>query len=249
LNLTDDRAEKTRRKKPRPEGTRRVLTDRGQLSQGGSNGRGHTAKLPANLVADSVRPVGGRQAGGLGGICGGTKGVRAHVRDACGLPCCSGGSRRGSAHVTSGASSNEATADLLCDAKLATRKRPCPCDGIARAAVLRSLRLKQSPHPLRAVRRPSCDNPPVSFAQRLRRTHIETLPRVSMPRRDDERRRPAETPDHRFEQLRYAPTEDPERRCGGPFAGSGPVADRSQIRQSGSPIASCRAWSVWSMNE
>jgi hypothetical protein len=181
LNLTDDRAEKTRRQKPRPEGTGRVLTDRGKLSQGGSDRRRHTAKLPANLLADSVRPVGGGHSGGLGGIRRSTKSVRAHMRDACGLPCRPGGRRRWGAHVTSGASSNEAAADLLWDAKLDTRKRPCPCEGITRAVVLRSLSFKQSKHPLRAVRRPSRDDPPVSFAQRLRRTHTETLPRVSLP--------------------------------------------------------------------
>ncbi len=47
------------------------------------------------------------------------------------------------------------------------------------AAIRRSLRLEQSQHPLRSVRRPHRDYPPVNFAQRLRRTHTQILPRVS----------------------------------------------------------------------
>jgi hypothetical protein len=124
LEITDDRAEKARREKPRPEGTGRILTDGRQLSQGGSGRRGHTAKLPADLLADSLRPVGGGQSSRLGGIRGGTQGVRAHMRDACGLPGRSGGGHRcGSAHLTSGGMSDE-TAAGLSDAKLATRKGP-----------------------------------------------------------------------------------------------------------------------------
>ena len=77
---------RARREKPRPEGTGRILTDGRQLSQGGSGRRGHMAKLPANLLADSLRPVRGGQSGRVGGIRGGTQGVRAHMRDARGLP-------------------------------------------------------------------------------------------------------------------------------------------------------------------
>jgi hypothetical protein len=122
LEITDDRAEKAGREKPRPEGTGRILTDRRQLSQGGSGRRGHMAKLPADLLADSFRPVGGGQSSRLGGIRGGTQSVRAHMRDACGLPGRSGGGHRcGSAHVTSGGMSDE-TAAGLSDAKLATGK-------------------------------------------------------------------------------------------------------------------------------
>jgi hypothetical protein len=48
--------------------------------------------------------------------------VRAHMRDACGLPGRAGGGRRcGSAHLTSGGMSDE-TAMGLSDAKLATSK-------------------------------------------------------------------------------------------------------------------------------
>ena len=105
--------------------------------------------------------------------------VRAHVRDACGLPGRSGGGhRRGSAHLTSGGVSDD-TSPRLSDAKLATSKGPQPGESITGAAIPRSFRLEQSQHPLRAVRRPHRDDPPVSFAQRLRRTHTEILPGIS----------------------------------------------------------------------
>jgi len=48
-------AENARREQPGPEGTGRILTDGWQLSQGGSGRRGHTPKLPADLLADSGR--------------------------------------------------------------------------------------------------------------------------------------------------------------------------------------------------
>src|SRR5450755_3611818 len=83
-----------------------------------------TAKLPADLLADSLRAVGGGQSSRLGSIGGGTQGVRTHMRDACGLPGRSGGGHScGSAHLTSGGMSNE-TAAGLSDAKLATGKGP-----------------------------------------------------------------------------------------------------------------------------
>jgi hypothetical protein len=124
LKITDDRAEKARRENPRPEGTGRILTDGRQPSQSSSGRRGHTAKLPADLLADSLRPVRGGQSSRLGGIRGGTQSVRAHMRDACGLPGRSGGGHRcGSAHLTSGGMSDE-TAAGLSDAKLATSKGP-----------------------------------------------------------------------------------------------------------------------------
>ena len=124
LEITDDRAEKARREQPRPERPGRILTNGRQLSQGGPGRRGHTAKLPADLIADSLRPVRGGKSSRLGGIRGGTKGVRAHVRDACGLPGRSRGSHRcGSAHLTRGGMSDEAAAGLS-DAKLATSKGP-----------------------------------------------------------------------------------------------------------------------------
>ena len=96
----------------------------GICRQGAPASRGHTAKLPADLLADSLRPVGGGQSSRLGGIRGGTQGVRAHMRDACGLPGRSGVRHRcGSAHLTSGGMSDESAAGLS-DAKLATSKGP-----------------------------------------------------------------------------------------------------------------------------
>jgi hypothetical protein len=180
LEITDDRAEKARREQPRPERTGRVLTDWRQLSQSDFDRRGYMAKLPGDLLADSLGPVGGGQSSCLGGIPGGTKRMRAHMRDACGLPRGSGGGRCcGSLHVTGGASSDKSAADLFGDAQLATSEGPRPGDRLTRAAIPRSFRFEQSQHPLRAVRPPHRDGPPVSFAQRLRRTHTQILPRVS----------------------------------------------------------------------
>ena len=178
LEITNDRAEQTGGEKPRPEGTGRILTDGRELTQGGSGFSGHATKLPADLLADCVWRVGGGQSSRLGGVRGGTQGVRAHVGDACGLPSRSGGGhRRGSAHLTSGGMSDKPAAGLT-DAELAIREGPQPGDGISRTAIPRSLRLEQSQHPLRAVRRPHRDDPAVSFAQCLRRTHTRILPRV-----------------------------------------------------------------------
>ncbi len=180
LEITDDRAEKAGREKPRPEGTGRVLTNRWQLPQGGSGRRGHTAKLPVHLLGDSVRSVRRRQSGRLGGIRGSTEGVRAHVRNACGLAGRSrGGHRCGSAHLTSGATADEPSADLLCDAQLATGKGAGPGDGITGTGIPRSFRFEQSQHVLGAVRRPPSDDSPVGFTQCLRRIHTRMLPRVS----------------------------------------------------------------------
>src|SRR5581483_4395217 len=124
LEIADNRAEEARCEKPRPEGTGRILTNGRQLSQGGSGLRGHAAKLPADLLADSLRPVEGCQSSRLGGIGSSTQGVRAHMRSACGLSSCSGrGDCCKSVHVTSRGVSDE-TAPGLCDTKLATRKRP-----------------------------------------------------------------------------------------------------------------------------
>jgi dihydrofolate reductase len=66
---------------------------------------------------------------------------------------------------------SDETAARLGDAELAARKGPEPIDGIAGAAVARSFRLEHAQHALRAVRSPHCDDPPVSFAQCLRRSH------------------------------------------------------------------------------
>ena len=71
LQIADDRAEEARCEKPGPKGTGSILTDRWQPSQGGSGRRGHTAKLPADLLADSLRPIGVGQSSRGGGIRGG----------------------------------------------------------------------------------------------------------------------------------------------------------------------------------
>jgi hypothetical protein len=133
------------------------------------------AQLPADLLADSLRPVTGGQSSRLRRICGGTQGMRPHMGDACGLPCSSGGGRSDVAYLTGGGMS-ETVADSSCDVELATSKGAGPGDGITRAAIPRSFGLEQSQRPLRAVRRPHRDDPPVSFAQCLRRTHAPDVP-------------------------------------------------------------------------
>ncbi len=123
--------------------------------------------------------MGGGQAGCPCGVRGGAQGVRAHVRDGRGVSSRSGGGRgRGGTHLAGGSSIYKATADPLRDAKLATGESAGPGDCITRPAIPRGFRLEQSEYPLRAVRRPSRDDPPVSFAQRLRRPHAPILPRV-----------------------------------------------------------------------
>lgn len=110
--------------RPRPEGSGRVVTDGRQLSQGGSGRRGHAGKLPADPLADGLPPVGSCQPSCLGGVGGRTEGVRAYVRNACGLAGRSrSGRRRRGAHLASGGMSDK-TAARLSGAKLAPRKRP-----------------------------------------------------------------------------------------------------------------------------
>jgi hypothetical protein len=90
------------------------------------------------------------------------------MRDSRRLPCGTGGGRcRGSAHVTSGATTNKSAADLFDDIKLTKRESPRPRDRVTGAAVLPSFRLEQPQYPLGAVRRPHRDDPPVAFAQCL----------------------------------------------------------------------------------
>ena len=130
-----------------------------------------------NLLASRLRSVEGCQSNRLGGIRGGTQRVRGHMSDACSLPrgfrrC----HRRGAAHLTSGGIPNETAADLVGYAKLTTSKGPGPSDGITGAGIPGSLRLEQSQHPLRAIRRPHRNNSSVSPAQRLRRAHTHILP-------------------------------------------------------------------------
>jgi hypothetical protein len=67
-------------------------------------------------------------------------------------------------HVTSGAPGDKSAADLFGDAKLATSEGPRPGYRVAGAAISWSFRLEQRQDPFRAVRRPRCDDAPVSFA-------------------------------------------------------------------------------------
>src|SRR5262245_37628239 len=130
------------------------------------------SKLPANLLTDSVRAVGDRQPNRLGGIRGGTQGVRTHMGNARGLPRGSRGGRRcRRLDVAGGATSDEPAADPYGDAKFATSESPCPDDRVTRAAIAWSFGLEQPQDPLRTVRRPHRDDPPIGFAQRLRRNH------------------------------------------------------------------------------
>jgi hypothetical protein len=136
-------------------------------------------KLPPDLLTDSVWPVGGRKTSRLSGIRGGTQSVRAHVGDARGLPRGSRGGRRcGSPNVTSAASSDKSAVDRFGDAELATSESPRPSDRVKGAAIVRSLGLEQPQHPLCTVRRPHRDDPPIAFAQRLRRAHAYIFPLV-----------------------------------------------------------------------
>jgi hypothetical protein len=130
------------------------------------------AQLRTDLLSNSDVLVRPGQTCCLGGIRGGTQAVRSHVGNGCGLTrgsrgCGSGGS----AHVTSGAATDEPPADLLGDIKLATSEGPRPVDCLAGAAILWSFRLEQPQHSLGAVGRPRRDDPPVAFAQRLPRAH------------------------------------------------------------------------------
>jgi hypothetical protein len=96
-----------------------------------------------------------------------------------GLP--RGSGRRGcrwSVHVTSGAATSKSAAYLLRDIKLTTSEGACPGDGISGADVPWSFGFEQFQHPFCAVRRPCRDDPPVGFAECLRRTHTRIVPPV-----------------------------------------------------------------------
>jgi hypothetical protein len=136
-------------------------------------------QLPANLLTDSVWPIRGGETGCLGGIRGGAQGVRAHMWDGCGLSGRSGGGRcRGIADLASGTPILKTAADLFRDAKLATGKGSRASDRLSGAAIPWGFRLEQSQHPPRAVRRPSRHDPPIGFAERLRRSHTPIVPRL-----------------------------------------------------------------------
>lgn len=129
------------------------------------------AKLPTDFLVDGLSLVRGGQASRLGGICGGTEGVRAHMWDGRGL---TGGSRSchrcGSAHLASRSAVDETAADLSGNAKLATSEGAQPSDGPTGSAIARSLCFEQPQYPLCAVRCPHGDDSPIGFAQRLRRS-------------------------------------------------------------------------------
>ena len=180
LEITNDRAQEPRCEQPRPEGTGPVLPDGWEQPQGGSDRFGHVTQLPLDLLTDGVWPIGGGTTGCLGGIRGGAQGVGAHMWDGCGLSGRSGCGRCcRSAQLTSGARIFKTAADRFRNVKLATSEGSRPRNGLSGTAIPRSLCLEQSQHPLRAGRRPHSDDPPVSFAQRLRRAHVPILPRVS----------------------------------------------------------------------
>jgi hypothetical protein len=169
LKLSDDHSEQTRREKSGAERTRRISTNGRELSQSGSDRRGHRAKLPADLFFDCARAFGGGQTRCFGGIGGGAQGVRAHMRNSGGLARRSRGRRRRrSSHVASSATSKKSATDSFGGTKLATSEGARPRDRIARTAIPRRFRLEQTQHALRAIRRPCCDDPPISLAQRLR---------------------------------------------------------------------------------
>ncbi len=140
-------------------------------------------KLPADLRTDDAWLVGGgAESSCFGGIRGSTKGVRAHMGNARSLPRgTSGGRCRGSGHIAGSAISDKSTLDLLGDVKLTTGEGPRPCDCLTRACIGRSFRLEQPQHALCTVCCPHRDDPPVGFAQRLRRPHTLILPRISLP--------------------------------------------------------------------
>jgi hypothetical protein len=79
------------------------------------------------------------------------------------------GYRVGSHHLARSGSAKETAPNLPCDAELATGKGACACDRITGAAIPWSFGLEQTQHPLRTIRCPRRDDPPVSFAQRLGR--------------------------------------------------------------------------------
>ena len=178
LELTDDLAEQATGEQPGTQGTGRILADRRQVSQGGSDLRGHLGELPADLLVDGLWPVGCSQSGRLGRIRGRTKSMSPHVRDGRRLAGSLGGGHRGGSRHGTGSATDKAAADPVSDVQLPASERPRPGDQGTGAAISRSVSLKHYQHPLRAVRRPRGDDPPITVAQSLRRTHTQSLPRV-----------------------------------------------------------------------
>jgi hypothetical protein len=183
LEIADDRAQQARRKQSWSQRSGPVLTDRWELPECSSGRRRHMTELRSDLVGDSPGAVGGGKPSRRGGVRGGTQGMRAHVRDGCGLSGCLGGRRRGrSGNIARGGACDEATPDLLRDIEFAAGEGPRSGDGIAGTAIPRSFGFEQPQHALCAVRRPPGDDPPVGFAHRLRRPHtlgFSQAPRAS----------------------------------------------------------------------
>ena len=127
---------------PGPSGPDELANGR-EKSQGGSGRRRHVSKLPADLLTNRVLPVGGGETRCLGGIRGGTQGVRAHMRNSRSLPRGSGRCRcRGSTHLTSSSTTYKSAADLPGKNKLATREGSRPGDRLTGTAILWSFGLE-----------------------------------------------------------------------------------------------------------
>ena len=164
--------EESRREESRSEGAGCILADGRQQPEGVSDRGGHVIKLPADLLTHSICPVRRGETSSLRGICRGTEGMRAHMRDACGLPSRpSGRGRCRRPHFALRDATNEAATNSLCDAELATREIPRPGNQFTRAAIPWGHRLEDRQHVLCAICRPRRDGPPVGFAECLRRAH------------------------------------------------------------------------------
>jgi hypothetical protein len=75
-----------------------------------------------------------------------------------------------------GAATGETAADLFGHVKLSAREGSGSGDRVMRAAIARSLRLKEREYTFGAIGRPCRHGPSFGFAQRLRRTHSGILP-------------------------------------------------------------------------
>jgi hypothetical protein len=172
LQAADDRAELAPGQQPRAKGTRAVLTDGRKGSQRGASLCGEVIELPAELIIDGLWPIRMPEAGGLGGIRGGTQRVGAHMADADGLTGGSGsGCCSGRLHLISTDATDKTAADLLRRAQLSSGERPSSGDERPRPAIIWSLSLEQPENPLSAVSGPGGDKTSVGFTQRLGRHH------------------------------------------------------------------------------
>ncbi len=161
LEITNDPAQDPRREEPPPKRAGPILADRREQSQDGSGRRGHVIKLPADLVGHSICPVRARP--------GQPPPQRMRRPPGRARPC--GGRRRPARPLERPQQQRDRSPrephhrswigggfPRRCRAH--RERSPRPDDRIARAAVLRSLRLEHSQHPPRAVRRPRRDDPP-----------------------------------------------------------------------------------------